>query len=502
VDSLNAIISTFTKVDASEFSVFINRQKLKANRKDLELFQLLYRQPELAKQSFLSKLYPDGNKVAYHALRKKLMKHLTDFIYFKQLREDDTAETQVSAYISLSRFLLDRGIIKEAWKNLKKAEQLAVSAELFALANQISRLQLEMPLALLKQDVDEILERKNTYLKLAIEDDRADTAYKIIQHHLQQAKSRVDAPDLRTIIESTLRDFQLDQAMSRRPSIVYKVMSIARGAAKSEKDYYHFEPLAMQLYDNITLSTASGERDKVFIARIQYIIAHTLFRNKKFSKAQDYLKLLRQQLRGVSKAEYVRLLPRSIQLYAATRFFSGYINEAIRIVDAAFLDKMKMKPEDALNLILNQAIYHFYNEDYKQAANLFRQFSHSNMWYVKVAGVEWVIKKDLLDVFIHFELGNYDIASNRIRAILRQKQLFDAWPQLNRVKTFLQLINQIVDDPEVASSPDFYDAVEEAFDWIPIEQEDLHASVYYAWMKSKIVGQPAYKVLLELISIE
>jgi hypothetical protein len=105
-------------------------------------------------------------------------------------------------------------------------------------------------------------------------------------------------------------------------------------------------------------------------------------------------------------------------------------------------------------------------------------------------------------VFIQFELGKYDIASNRIRALLRQKQMFDNLPQMERVKVFLQLINQIVDDPEIAETKAFYDQVEEGFDWIPIEQEDLHASVYYAWMKAKFTKKKAYNVLLDLILIE
>ncbi len=67
---------------------------------------------------------------------------------------------------------------------------------------------------------------------------------------------------------------------------------------------------------------------------------------------------------------------------------------------------------------------------------------------------------------------------------------------------FLGFINQMVDDPEIAQTQQFYNNVEVSFDWIPIEQEDLHASVYYAWLKSKIVGETAYKVLLNLVLIE
>jgi len=502
MDALLQIIQTFSKSDVSEFTSFINRQKHKKNRKDLELFWLFQKEGALKQEEVLMRLYPDGNRVAYHALRKKLIKHLCDYIFFKQLREDDTAETQIAAYISLARYLMDYGIISSAWKYLKKAEQMAVNAELFSLANQILRIQLEMPLRELNQEIDQLIDKKEKYFKLAIEDDRADTAYKIIQYYLKTSKTQFDGPDMHMVIKKTLSDYELNKALSRRPSMVYKLMSIARSAAKLGKDYYSFEPLLLSYYTKMELSHQPKARDKVYVARLQYMIAHTLFRNKKFAQSLDYLLILREQLRGIVRTEYVKLLPRFTQLFCATRFFTGHIDEAIRIADATFMEKLKLQPEDVLNLKLNQAIYHFFNRDFKVAARILISIGHSNTWCTKVAGVEWVIKKDLLEIFIQFELGHLDIASNKVRSILRQKDRFVTLPQFERVMVFLKLVKLVIDDPSVAETADFDRAVEQGFDWIPIEREDLHASVYYAWLKSKIVKADAYTVLLDLISIE
>lgn len=502
MDSICEIIQTLSKGDVNEFSSFINRQKQKTNRKDLELFLLFVKHGELPQNEIIKRLYPSGNTAAYHALRKKLLKHLSDFIFFKQLRNDDTTETQVSALVSMARYLSDFALYKQAWRNLIKAEQMADKAELYALANQIMRVQLEMPLLLLKKDIGEILECKKYYLQMAIEDDRADTAYKIIQHHLERYKTDVNASDVKTVIEQTLIEYQLDHTVSKRPSVVYRLMSIARSAAKSQKDYYSFEPLIMGYYHQIDKADRASVLDNVYMARIQYMIAHTLFRNKKFEKSLEYLSVLRKQLKVLSRIEYKRLLPKFTQLYCATRFFTGHISEAIRIADAALMEKLNPSVTDILNLKLNQAIYHFFNEDYKKAARILSSIGHSNAWCAKVAGVEWVIKKDILDIYIQFELGNLDIASNKLRGLLRQKQLFDKLPQLDRVKTYLQLVAQVVDDPSVAQSSSFFNKVEDDFDWIPIEQEDLHATVYYAWLKAKIVNQSPYSVLLSLISIE
>jgi hypothetical protein len=502
MDALVEIIQTFTAGEATEFAAFINRLKRKQHRKDLELFWLFYKEGELDKVSILKRLYPDGNKVAYHALRKKLLRHVTDFIFSKQLREDYTSETQVSAYIGLARYLSEYNLDVLAWKYLRKAEQMAVRTEQYSMANQIARQQLAMPLHQLKQAIEPILNRKKKYLALAIEDDKADTAYKIIQYHLQQSKTDADSTELQGIIEQVLNEYELSHSLSQRPSMVYRLMSIARSAAKSSKSYYAFEPLLLRYYNNIEQSDEPSENDKQYMARLQYMIAHTLFRNKKFKQAHDYIYQLREQLRIISKTEYARLLPRFTQLYCALRFYSGHINEAIRMVDAAFMQQLRLKPDEVLNLKLNKAIYHFYNEDYKVALQQLLSIEHSNAWCAKVAGIEWVVKKDLLDLFIQYELGNLDIAANKIRAMQRHKYSSGKLPQMERVLVFLNLINQMVDDPAITQTKRFYNLVEESFDWIPIEQEDLHASVYYAWMKARIVKQKPYQVLLDLILIE
>ncbi|WP_068473359.1 hypothetical protein [Saccharicrinis aurantiacus] len=500
MDALTSIIKAFSKSDVIEFSSFINRQKRKENRKDLELFLLLHKNTALQQNEIVPLLYETKNVVAYHALRKKLLKHLSDFILFKQLREDDTAETQVTAYISLTRYLKEHSIYNLAWKYLKKAEQMAVSSELFSLANQIMRLFLEIPLHEVKQDITPILERKEKYLNLAIEDDKIDTAYKIIQYYLRKSKSSVHTPDMQSIIDDTLNQYNLNEALAQRPSVVYRLLSITRSAATSSKDYYSFEPILLKYYSKIIVSDKPTERDKIYLARIQYMIAHTLFRNKQFKQATEYVDILKEQMQLLVKTEYTKLLPKVTQLQCALLFFTGKIDDAIDTI--SLTSDIKFQPNETLNLKLNKAIYLLFKKNFKEAIKVLSSIAHSNAWCAKIAGIEWVIKKDILDIFIQFELGNFDIASNRIRALLRRKEWFGNLPQLDRVKVFLQLLSKVVEEPDIAETSAFYDTVENSFNWIPIEQEDLHASVYYAWLKAKIMNDDAYEVLLHLISIE
>jgi hypothetical protein len=498
LDHLKEIIQNFSREEAQEFTTFINRLKYKKGRKDLALFNLLYESKKRPDEYF-HKLYPDGNRTAYHALRKKLHKHLVDFIYFKQLNEDYTEETQVAGLISLSRYLMDRKCYQQAMKYLLQAEEVASQNEQFALANTIVNLQLDLPLITLKIDAFEILQRKKQYQRLAREDDNANTAYNLIRYRLELAKRQVDPVDFRSISDEIIQQFQLSDVMVNRPSVLYKFMSILRSIVVAEKAYFSFEPILIKHYNNLEEKQDFAKQDMFYKASLLYMLTHTLFRNKKMEEAIVFLEELDICLKNLNKTQNVQLLPKSSLLWCAVLFFSNRIEEAIQRIDDLWKKELKLESMHQLDVILNESIYRFFNQDFKGANKALLKIGHSDNWCAKVAGVEWVLKRNMIELLIQFELGHIDIASNRLRAIFKKEKLYRKHPRFERAMTYLQLVQEVIDNPGVEIQTTFHDRVENAFHWIPIEEEDLHASVFYAWLKARMLQQTPYAVLLELI---
>jgi len=112
MDKLQSLVNTLTSTDKKEFCIFINRQKSKKERKDLELFHLINKQ--LSTQQIQNKLYTTPNKVAYHTLRKRLLKHLTDFVILKEIDNDNTSSSPILGLMSLSSYLFKKGNINLA----------------------------------------------------------------------------------------------------------------------------------------------------------------------------------------------------------------------------------------------------------------------------------------------------------------------------------------------------------------------------------------------------
>jgi hypothetical protein len=102
---------------------------------------------------------------------------------------------------------------------------------------------------------------------------------------------------------------------------------------------------------------------------------------------------------------------------------------------------------------------------------------------------------------VQLELGNPDLAMNRLRAIERGfRERFGEGGPYQYVLRYLNLVRDIIDDPAAATRPGFLTRVEQMADAVPLdsEREDLHAMSFYAWLKARALSRPYYDVLMEL----
>ena len=127
------------------------------------------------------------------------------------------------------------------------------------------------------------------------------------------------------------------------------------------------------------------------------------------------------------------------------------------------------------------------------------KMGRTDNWFEKNMGVEWRIKKNMIDVIYQYELGRTEIALDRILSLERiHKDLLHTY-KYKRIWVFLGLIKRIIKNPLIVDTEDFLNRVEFSFVWVEIGQEDLQAMSYYAWLKSKMTKQKFYVVLRNLM---
>ena len=157
--------------------------------------------------------------------------------------------------------------------------------------------------------------------------------------------------------------------------------------------------------------------------------------------------------------------------------------------------------KDVLNAQLNLAFYYFQQEDYQKANKQLRNIVHSDQWCEKKMGKEWVLKKNLSELIIQYEIGNDDLAMNKVRTIERNFIILFKNPAYRNVQMYLQFIKQLLHNPSSVTQEDFFQQVDSSFVFLPSKQEDLQSMGFYAWLKSKMVKRKYYEVLLELANV-
>lgn len=109
------------------------------------------------------------------------------------------------------------------------------------------------------------------------------------------------------------------------------------------------------------------------------------------------------------------------------------------------------------------------------------------------------VEKNMIEILSLIELDKLDLVLLKLQQFKRHfsKKLQDIGEK--RVLTFVGFVERYYESPKEVTSDQFQKSVEESFDWLGREQEDIFVLSFYAWLKAKMLGEDLYKVTLELV---
>ncbi|MGB0882897.1 MAG: hypothetical protein ACPGSO_08075 [Vicingaceae bacterium] len=499
MDKLQELINTLSEDDKREFRIFINRQKSKKQRKDLDLFELICKQTST--NDIQNKLYKTPNKVAYHTLRKRLLKHLTDFIVLKQIDHDTTATSSIAGLISLATYLFKHQSDDFGWRTLKKAEKIALENEHYELLNNIYHLQIDASESEFAPDINDIYKKWKDNKVLVDENEKTNIAYNFIKKELNEVKMTGQDKDLEELINKLLKKYGLDNLVFQRPQILYKVLDLTRRVMLSKKDFYSLEPYIIKTYEQLTENHGFSKRDHYYKINILYMIAHILYRNRKFDASNKYLIQMKTAMEEYNSSYFQQFYPKYVMLQAANFSYLNQNAKSIEILQSIPEKELKkMSTANQLHVKMNLIVFYGFEQLYKEANKSLQTFNHSDNWLEKKMGVEWVLKKNLVEIMLQYELGNIDIVMNRIRAFEMSYSKLFTHPLYSRVSLFIKTIKTIMDTPDIMQNKVFIEEVKDTLVRQDSEQEDLQAMGFYAWLKAKMTKKDYYPVLLDIVN--
>lgn len=497
MDTLKDIIQTFSEDDSKEFSVFINRQKKITSRKDLELFKLLFNENKNRKE-VVSALYKDMNKNAYHSLRKRLIKHIAEFIVLKNNREDITSSSAIMNQLSLARYLFRKKQNQAAWIYLLKTEKLAADAKEYQLLNSIYYTQIENSDNEYATELRTIIKKKKENLKLALIDDRANTANHLIKHRLLEASKKDEGFDIDKVVDNILEENKLTKEVRQNPKLIYNIISIIRSNILVKKDFISFEPYVINKYSYLIDINAFNQYNHYYKINILYIIAHVLYRNKKFYETENYLKTLHSELLKFNKSYYTLLYPLYVLLLGNIYAYTARSKEAISLLEKSISESIfKLDKIRQISAYLNLTSYYCESNNYLQAAKTLAKIHQSDNWLIKNLGKERTLTKQLLECALQVELGNSEYAASRIKSTeksfsdLLDKSTF--YPE----KVLLNVIKKLNDNPFLIKDKAFQEEIKKYLTLKPADHDNLQSMIFYIWLKAKLEKKSYNEVILK-----
>ncbi len=492
MDYLKAIIATFSTKEKLQFITYLKKKNKRKDSKNITLFKLLEKN-ELDSKAIHTQLYGTKSKDALHALRKRLYHSLIDFTANLNLENENSIEMQVIKYILAAKTFFLRKQYILAYKTLDKAEALAYDYYLFALQNEIYHTKIQYAYTNSNIDLEKLIIQFKQNQKKYFLEDQLNIAYAKIRQAISSNKNA----NIDHLLKTTLTEYNINTNDFLSFKSLYQLVTIISISAFTSKDYLKIEPFLIKTYQALK-THKSKEKQLFYHIQVIFLIANTLFRNKKFKDSFLFLNEMEKHMSFQKNKFYNTFKLKHGLLTALNYNFSNHQKKAITHLERLYTLKHEDK-ESLLNINLSLIMFYIQAENLKKAYTLFSKFYHTSNYYKKRVSKEWLIKKDIIEIILNIELGNIDLVESRLLSFKRNHSSFLKSINQKRVITYINFVEKYYKHPEKINSDRFFNDVENAFEWVEAKREDIFVMSYYAWLKSKMEKKPLYEVTINLI---
>ena len=495
--ALNSIVDSFNTEEQQKFIAFLQQKNKRQDTKNIQLFKLMCL-PEPDSKTICRQLYKVDNCNAYHALRKRLFQSLIDFTANKNLEDENSIDMQIIKYILASRTYLLQKNYDIAYKILDKAEQLADEHLLYPILNEIYHTKIQFAPNYSKIDLEDIIKKqKENRYKHQLEDQLNIVYAKlktVLDTFVYKGKALNFEEELDVILEDS--NIQLSETLSFKS--LYQILAIANISASITRNYFEIENFVLKSYI-ILKDKKETDKQLFYQIRIVYIIANTLFRNKKFEASLRYIREM-DELMTLKKGLYHKeFILKKILVEALNYNYLQNQDKAITLVEE-IINKKHHDIESLLDLHLSLLMFFFQQEDFVKAKSVLSKFYHTDKYYIAKAGIDWVIKKNLMEILLYIEIKDEDLLQSRLKSFKRNYSDYLSETNQDRILKFLNFSEQFYYQPDLVNQHSFAKQVRTTLETTTTKTEDIFVISFYAWLKSKLTKQPIFSTTIELLN--
>ncbi len=493
---MNTLSELISLLENSELKLF--KQYLKQNNKriDVKNIQLL----ELIKTddiNGLKKLYGDAkNNDAYHALRKRLQDSLLSFLSQRAFETDHSETHDALRLVVVGRALLEKELNKIAWKCLDKAEKIAERLEQFNLLNELLMLKIQYAHLPEAEPFEALTQRFEQNQQKMQRESRLNIAYAFLRHELKEIHLKGKIVDLKRLMLATLRKYQISIKDLMTYRSVHQILYLANEYAAIQHNYQLIEQLVNRT-DKLIQRRNGPERPYLYYQlSILYLLANFHLRRRSFQKSSEYLDQM-MELMNTDGRYHTQFILGHRLLSGLNLFFTGFANEATHIMQAALSgSKRRYRPEDVEDIRISVTMFMALRND-RQCLKQLSLLTHSDAWYEKKMGMLWTIRKNLMEILIHAQFSNIELAMSRLNSFKRRYRKYLLSTSEERVIQYLKLVERYLTKPDVIHDPAYKKAVNALL--TNAGDHDLFVISFIAWLMARWDKRTAYEIALDVL---
>lgn len=497
---MNALQEIANMMNESEKKAFIDYLSKKNKRKDAgntALFNSLKTDDLNNKKSTLKN---KKSTDAYHALRKRLYDNLIEFMANRSFENDTSEENAVLRLIVVSRLFFEHQLIKAAFKCLAKAEQIALSIEHFSLLNEIYLTLIQFAHFNLSEPIEKIIGMFKANKKQLEFEEQLNIGYAVLRRELAAIYHEGRIVDFQALIKNTIETHGISLKQGLTFKSLYQILFIANEYASINNNFSLIQPFVVKSYRFISKKNDLTDRHLYYHIYILYFIANFYFRNGQFNESLNYLDLMFTQLQKQSGKYYQRFCLRYFLLLAFNENYLGRSQEAIAIAERALSSNKKADPVDSNDIRLMLIVFYIQQNAGRNAAKEMAKLNHTDSWYEKKMGIDWTIKKCLVEILLHTQQENTELALSRIKSFKRRYKKYLLTVNEERVADYLLFTEQYILKPEIIQTQKYQQTIENFIITAQNGPRDILIMSFLAWLLAKVRRQTIYETTLKLIN--
>ena len=493
MNAITEIINVMSTNDNKAFVSYLRTKNTRTDTKNTKLFKLL----ETDDINALNNLYSDKNNDAYHALRKRLYDSLVEFMANRTFENNTSEANEILRLLVVSRFFLEHKLTNTAFKCLAKAEAKAIGIEQFSLLNEVYHTQIQYAHLSPATDLNLVIEKFRANKERLHQEEQLNLAYALLRRELAEIQLKGKVIDFRAFIVQTMSSLgvSLDEVLTFKS--LYQILFIANEYAAINFDFTLVEPFVQKSFDFINAKQEHADNQLYYHIYILYFMANFHFRTLRFAESEAYLAQMQEQMQKQNGRYFSRFTIRHNLLVALNKNFSGDGGNAIHLAEQTLkAAPKKADPVDVNDLRICLIMFMVQQSD-RTSLKYMAQFTHTDSWYEKKLGMLWVIRKSLLEILMHTQFENTELALSRIKSFKRRYKKYLVEVKEDRVLNYALLVERYILKPEIVTQPAFKQSVKDMIH--TTTSQDIFVLSFLGWLLAQTEKRLAYEVTLDLM---